>query len=212
MAGTTGPLKPHLGWQHGSRARSLPTTLRRVVQQAHAGDEGGTVEVAGDPHETGAPVGGRPRRQAQRRREDMLQGLAYFTLAMALLNGPPPQDDKGGHAGGFRGELQPARGGHRQTRDLAKDTGQTHMAQLLFEAEEHRPLVAGFGENHAIGMQPSAGERWREQVAGTEAPQHGAVDAGQHAGNDQRGSGSVDSAGPAAGHPVQRARSQPALR
>jgi hypothetical protein len=44
-----------------------------IVQQAHAGDEGGTVEVAGDQHETGAPVGGRPSRQAQRRREDMLE-------------------------------------------------------------------------------------------------------------------------------------------
>ena len=86
------------------------------------------------------------------------------------------------------------------------------MAQPLFHAEQYRLLVAGFGEDDAIGMQPDAGERRREQVTSTQAPQDGAVDAGEHAGDEQRGRRAVDGAESTAGDLVQRAEDQPALR
>ena len=86
------------------------------------------------------------------------------------------------------------------------------MAQTFFHAEQYRPLVASFGEDDAIGMQPDAGERRREQVAGTQTPQDGAVEAGQYAGDEERGRRGMNSAEAAAGNLVQRAEDQPALR
>ena len=61
-------------------------------------------------------------------------------------------------------------------------------------------------------MEPGAGERRREQVAGTQTPQHGAVDAGEYAGDEQRGRRAMDGPESTAGDLVQGAEGQPALR
>ena len=73
------------------------------------------------------------------------------------------------------------------------------MAQPLFEADQHCLLVAAFGEDDAIGMQPSAGQRRCEQVTRAQAQQHGAIDAREHAGDEQRGCRGMDSAKPTTG-------------
>ena len=62
------------------------------------------------------------------------------------------------------------------------------------------------------GCSPAPASAGANRSRRAQAPQDGAVDAGEHAGDEQRGRRGVDGAEPAAGDLVQRAEDQPALR
>ena len=63
------------------------------------------------------------------------------------------------------------------------------MAQPFFHRRQH--ILAGFGEDHPIGVQASAGEAGGEQIGLPQHPQHRAGQTSEQAGDEQGGRGGV---------------------
>ena len=112
---------------------------------------------------------------------------------------------------GLGGELQPPARGQGQARDLADDAGQPAMPQPFLHRQQHRPVAAGLGIDHPIGMQAGAGEARGEQAGCGERPQHRPAEPRQDPGREQRGRRLVGGTAVAARHLVQRAESEAAL-
>ncbi len=86
------------------------------------------------------------------------------------------------------------------------------MAQAFFEHAQHALLVASFGVDHPVRVQPGASHGWREQVPLTQAPEHRPRHTGENAGHKQHRRGAVDRALAASGHLVQRSELKPSAR
>lgn len=91
---------------------------------------------------------------------------------------PPTPDDQGGDARCFSGQLQTARGGQAETRDLADHGRQSLLAQAFLYKRQDLAFALGLGIDHPIGVQAGAQETRGEQVPAGQAPEHGSLVAG----------------------------------
>ena len=111
------------------------------------------------------------------------------------------------------GELQPARGGHRQARHLGHHRRPARHAAGL--PRKQASTVCSSPASTWItrsGMQPGLAQGRREQVGPGHAPEHHAVGAGDDPGREQRRCRTVDRAIGATGHLMQGTERQPAVR
>ncbi|MDB5583971.1 MAG: hypothetical protein JWR80_9147 [Bradyrhizobium sp.] len=60
------------------------------------------------------------------------------------------------------------------------------MAQALLHREQHIGVAARLDVDHTVGMKARLRQRWREQVAPTQAPEDGTGDSRQDAGEEDR--------------------------
>ncbi len=120
---------------------------------------------------------------------------------------------EGDGAGGFRGKLQPARGGQRQaTTDLPHHAGEVGQAQTFLHRLQDGVGFAGLGIDHPVGVQASAGQAGGEQVGVLHHPQHRTVLTAQDAGDEQGGGRAMLGVRAGAGYLVQRAPRQAGRR
>ncbi len=68
--------------------------------------------------------------------------------------------------------MQPARGCHRQTRDISDHRPQAAVAQAFLHAGQHRDIIAGLDIDHPIRPKTCLPETGREQVRLRHAPEH----------------------------------------
>lgn len=125
------------------------------------------------------------------------------------MSAPPPQGD-GGRASTLGRELKASRRRHGEARYFANDCAEPAVPQAFLHAGEHCLLIAGFHVDDPVGDQPCLGDRWRKKIRTGDAPQDLAFRAGDNAGAEQCGSGTIDCAVAAAGHFMQRAESKAA--
>ncbi len=162
--------------------------LKKPTGSAHAGGWKGRGGEGRNP-----PPGGRRCRLPKVRR----------------ISGAPPSSDRDGHLPAFLGgQLQAPRGRHRELGDLADHAGQAAIFKTLFHGAQDRGLVAGLGEDHALGRQASLSQSWREEIALPQTPQHRSISARQDTGREACCGGAMKGAFSPAGHLMQRAHRQ----
>lgn len=125
---------------------------------------------------------------------------------------PPAANGNADGAGTFGGELQPARGGHRQARQLADDDTEATVAQALFHAGEQCLFVTGLDIDDTARQQTHLGQRRREQVRPCDAPEHLALRAGSDCSGKQGCCRAVDGTVATTGDFMQGCERQPSPR
>ena len=92
------------------------------------------------------------------------------------IGDPSPSSDGDRHLAALLGrELKTAGRCHRQFGDLADHAGQTAILQPLLHRPQDGRLVAGFGEDDALGGQTRLRQGRREEIALTKTPEHRAI-------------------------------------
>jgi len=84
---------------------------------------------------------------------------------------PAPQQ-KGGDAGAFRGELQPAARHCRKRPDLADHGEDAGSAQPLFHRPQDLRIARRPDQHDAPGIEPVRSKSWPVKIRASKAPQH----------------------------------------
>jgi hypothetical protein len=86
------------------------------------------------------------------------------------------------------------------------------VAQCFFETGQDRFIVSSLDIDHSVRWDPGLCQRWGEQILAPHAPQHVAPPPRRNSGGEERSGSPVDRAISAAGHFVQCAERQAAIR